>query len=200
LTERIDICNQALSWLGESPITSIDDETTRAHQCKINYAPTRDAVLEAHDWTFAIERFIPAQNVVPPVYGPGIAYDIPPQIIRVIACDNPNNSYDYPFVSKINGREQIDWQLEGDKIICSEAVIHCRGVRRIEEEGRFSPLFVQAFAAKLAFLLAQVVTSDPDIAQNVYAMYDLFIKEAVSRDGIQGRSRQIVNRQLAKSR
>jgi hypothetical protein len=190
----------ALSWLGESPITSIDDETTRAHQCKINYVPTRDAVLEAHDWTFAIERFIPAQNVVPPVYGPGIAYDIPPQIIRVIACDNPNNSYDYPFVSKINGREQIDWQLEGDKIICSEAVIHCRGVRRIEEEGRFSPLFVQAFAAKLSFLLAQVVTSDPDIAKNVYAMYDLFIKEAVSRDGIQGRSRQIVNRQLAKSR
>jgi hypothetical protein len=200
MTERVDICNMALSWLGEAPITSIDDETTRAQQCKISYAPTRDAVLEAHDWTFAVERFIPAQNVVPPVYGPGVAYDIPPQIIRVLSCDNPSDSNSYPFTSKILGREQIDWQLEGDKIICNKDVIWCRGIRRIEEEGRFSPLFVQAFAAKLAFLLAQVITSDPEIAKNVYAMYDLFIKEAVSRDGIQGRSRQIVNRQLAKSR
>ncbi|GAH07981.1 unnamed protein product, partial [marine sediment metagenome] len=77
----------ALSWLGESPITSIDDETDRANQLQINYVPARDATLEAHNWTFAIQRFIPAVNSVTPVYGAGQAFDIPPQILRVIAVD-----------------------------------------------------------------------------------------------------------------
>jgi len=190
----------ALSWLGEAPITSIDDNTDRAQQLQINYVPARDATLEAHDWTFAIERFIPAQNVIVPVYGAGVAYDIPPQILRVISCDRPDSAGNTTFVGKINQKEQIDWQLEGDKIICDEEVIYCRGVRRIEEEGRFSPLFVHAFAAKLAFLLAQNITADPNIAQNVYGMYEQFILEAKSRDGIQGRSKRIRNRQMIKSR
>ena len=197
--ERVDIANLALSWLGERPITSIDDDTDRAHQIQINYVPARDATLEAHDWTFAIQRFIPAQNVVTPVYGAGLAYDIPPQILRVISVDRNEDSSD-AFALPINSREQIDWQLEGDKIICNEDAIYCRGVRRIEEEGRFSPLFVHAFSAKLAFLLAQNITADPNIAQNVYGMYEQFIHEAKSRDGIQGRSRRLSNRSLIKSR
>ena len=198
--ERVDICNMALSWLGESPITSIDDNTDRAQQLQINYVHARDSTLEAHEWTFAIERFIPAQSATPPLYGPGIAYDIPPQIIRVLSVDNPSNASNYPFTSPIGSNEQIDWQLEADKIICNEEVIYCRGIRRIEEEGRFSPLFVHAFAAKLAFLLAQVITADPNIAQNVYGMFDRFIMEAKTRDGLQGRSRRIRQRQLLKSR
>lgn len=198
--ERVDIANMALSWLGSAPITSIDDETDRANQLQINYIPARDATLEAHDWTFAIERFIPAQSATAPVYGAGIAYDIPPQILRVIACDSGDTTGNSTFTSKINQKEQIDWQLEGDKIICDLDVIYCRGIRRIEEEGRFSPLFVHAFAAKLAFLLAQNITSDPNIAQNVYGMYEQFIKEAKSRDGLQGRSMRIRQRRLLKSR
>jgi hypothetical protein len=198
--ERVDIANMALSWLGESPITSIDDETDRANQIQINYVPARDATLEAHNWTFAIERFIPAINAVAPVYGAGVAFDIPPQILRVIAVDDNDAVGNATFTNKINARVQIDWQLEGDKIICNEAVIYCRGVRRIEEEGRFSPLFVHAFAAKLAFLLAQSITSDPNIAQNVYGMYEQFILEAKSRDGLQGRSMRIRNRQMINSR
>ena len=187
----------ALSWLGESPITSIDDETDRANQLQINYVPARDATLEAHNWTFAIQRFIPAINSTPPVYGAGVAFDIPPQILRVIAVDDADTAGNSTFTVKINQREQI----EQDRMAWQEIkVIHCRGIRRIEEEGRFSPLFVHAFAAKLAFLLAQNITSDPNIAQNVYGMYEQFIAEAKARDGLQGRSMRIRNRQLMKSR
>ncbi|GAG49967.1 unnamed protein product, partial [marine sediment metagenome] len=59
MTERIDITNMALSWLGEEPITSLQDDLDRANIMAINYIPARDATLEAHDWSFAIMRFIP---------------------------------------------------------------------------------------------------------------------------------------------
>jgi hypothetical protein len=198
--ERVDICNMALTWIGQETITSVDDDSQRAILCKLNYAPARDATLEAHDWTFAVQRFQPAKNIVPPVYGAGQAFDIPPQILRVIACDQDETVLDPYSTVSINSREQIDWQMEGRQIICNLDVIYCRGIRRIEDEGSFSPLFVLALSAKLAVLLALALSSSTDVRQLVQMQYDEAISEAKSRDGLQGRGKRLRNRTMYKSR
>ena len=166
---------------------------------QINYIPARDATLEAHDWTFAIKRFIPAKNATPPVYGAGQAFDVPPDIIRVVSVDL-NNTYSQTFTPKINSEEQVDWQFERGQIICDQDIVYARGVMRIEEEGRFSPLFVHAFAAKLASLVALNLTASAEIQANMFGLYEQFISEAKSRDAIQGRSRRIRQRRLQKVR
>ena len=200
MTERVDIANQALSWLGESPITSLEDDLDRALQMRINYIPARDATIEAHDWSFAIERFIPPQNAVPPVYGATFAYDIPPNILRVISVDNPKDTSNTDFTLPINSREQLDWVMEDRKVICNADVIHCRGIRRIEQEGMFPPLFVHTLAAKLAFLTALSLTASAEIQGNMAAIYTDFIDTAKASDGRQGRSQRIRQRSLIKSR
>ena len=198
MTERVDICNMALSWLGEDEITSIEDPSTRALQLKINYIPARDATLEAHEWSFAIERFVPGIVSGEPQWGDYNAFSVPAEIIRVLTVDrNTDTGMD---LGRIGGREQLDWVFERNLILCREDVIYCRGIRRIEEEGRFSPLFVHAFAAKLAALVALNLTASAEIQGNMYALYDQFISEAKSRDGLQGRSRRIRSRYLLKSR
>lgn len=198
MTERVDICNMALSWLGEDEITSIEDPSTRALQLKINYIPARDATLEAHEWSFAIERFVPGIVAGQPQWGDYNAFSVPAEIIRVLTVDrNTDTGMD---LGRIGGREQLDWVFERNLILCREDVIYCRGIRRIEEEGRFSPLFVHAFAAKLAALVALNLTASAEIQGNMYALYDQFISEAKSRDGLQGRSRRIRSRYLLKSR
>jgi hypothetical protein len=198
----VDIANLALTWLGESPITSLEDDLDSARIMSINYVPARDATLEAHDWSFAMERFIPPLNAVPPVYGASAAFDIPPNILRVIAVDDPKtaNPTSGIYTPIINSKEQLDWQFENRQVICNEEVIHCRGIRRIEQEGLFSPNFVQAFAAKLAFLCALPLTSSASIQANMKMIYDEFILIAKSRDGLQGRSKRLRNRTLQKSR
>jgi hypothetical protein len=197
--ERVDICNMALSFLGENPITSIDDDSNNAQQLKIQYVPARDATLEAHDWTFAIKRFIPASNAVPPVYGATYAFDVPSDILRVLSVDR-QDSYSTVFTPRIDSEEQIDWQFEERQVICDLEIIYCRGLRRIEDEGLFSPLFVQAFAAKLAVYLALNLTSATDIRESMRIQYDEAISEAKARDGLQGRSKRIRNRSFAKAR
>jgi hypothetical protein len=192
----------ALTWLGEEPITSLEDDLDRAQIMSINYIPARDATLEAHDWSFAIMRFIPPKNSIPPVYGAGSAFDIPTNILRVISVDDPKTA-DFStgvYTPTINAKEQLDWVFENRQIICNEEVIHCRGIRRIETEGLFSPNFVQAFAAKLAFLCAMNLTSSASIQANMMQMYTDFILVAKSRDGLQGRSKRLRNRTLLKSR
>ena len=177
----------------------MDDDLKSARQMQINYIPARDATLEAHDWTFAIKRFIPAKNATPPVYGAGQAFDVPSDILRVIAVDL-NNTYSQTFTPKINSEEQIDWQFERGQIICDQDIVYARGVQRIEEEGRFSPLFVHAFAAMLASLTALNLTASAEIQANMFGLYEKFISEAKARDGIQGRSRRIRHRRLQKVR
>ena len=190
----------ALTWLGEEAITSLEDDLDRARIMSINYSPARDATLEAHDWSFAIERFIPPLNATAPVYGATMAFDIPPNIIRVIAVDNPKDTSNTDFTLPINSREQLDWVFERRQVICNAEVIHVRGIRRIEQEGLFSPNFVQAFAAKLAFLCALSLTASSTIQANMMQLYTDFIKVAKSRDGQQGRSQRLRQRSLIKSR
>lgn len=199
MSERIDIVNMALGMIGEDPISSLEDETNTAIQAKIQYIPARDSTLEAHDWTFAVERFMPAKLTAEPIYGASSYFSIPTNIIRVIACDNVSSSALSNTVS-INSREQIDWQLEGRNIICNEEVVYARGIRRVEDEGIFSPLFVQAFAAKLAMLMALNLTASSDILDKATGMFQFFMDQAKSRDGLQGRSRRIRNRSMQKAR
>ena len=201
MTERVDIANLALSWLGEQDITSLEDDTNRSHQMKINYIPARDATLEAHEWSFAIERFIPAKLAANPVYGINSAFSVPPEILRVLTVErntaDPTNSF---LTGRIGGNEQLDWVLEGGLILCNQDVIYCRGIRRVEQEGKFSPLFVHALAAKLAFLTATNLSASAAIQENMLQLYVGFIHEAKSRDGLQGRSRRLRDRTLMKSR
>jgi hypothetical protein len=198
MTERVDIANQALLWMGEDVITSFEDESVRANIMKVNYIPTRDGVLESHEWSFAIERWIPGKLTDDPIYGGLNAFSVPPEILRVLTVER---RYDTPAINnKIGSYEQLDWVLEYDRILCNEEVIHCRGIRRIEQEGRFSPLFVQAFAAKLAALTALSLTASVEIQANMYALFDRFMATAKSRDGLQGRSKRLRSRWTYKSR
>ena len=195
MSERIDIVNMALGFLGEQPLTSIDDEGNVADQVQIQYIPARDAALEAHDWSFAIERFLPGKLAQAPVYGPSAAFAVPVNILRVIACDNPTNSTANTG-APIDSNEQIEWKMEGGNIVCNEDVVYARGIRRIEDEGSFSPLFVQAFAAMLASVLAINLTASADIQARVNAQFERFIQLAKTRDGLQGRSNRLRQRRV----
>jgi hypothetical protein len=200
LTERIDVVNQALTYLGEDAITSLVDDADRARIMAIHYETSRDATLESADWSFAIFRFIPPLNATPPVYGASAAFDIPTNILRMVSVDNPKDTSNSDFSLPINSREQLDWVFERRQVICNQDVIHCRGIRRIEEEGLFSPNFVQTFAAMLAFKCALALTASAEIQANMMGMYTAFLKIAKSRDGQQGRSQRLRQRTLNKSR
>lgn len=200
MSEKIIIANMALSWLGEEEITSLEDDLDRARIMKTNYIPARDATLEAHEWSFAIRRFVPAKLEETPPYGVAYAFHVPSDILRVISVDPNQQDDSKPWRQPINSAEQLDWVIEGGNILCNEDAIYCRGIRRVEDEGSFSPLFDHALAAKLASLTAVAITASAEIQANMFGLYDNFIREAKSRDGLQGRSKRIRARTLLKVR
>ena len=60
-----DVCNEALSLLGQAEIGNIDDGSVNANRCKAFYSNTVDAVLRSHRWGCA--RFFAelAETAVP---------------------------------------------------------------------------------------------------------------------------------------
>ncbi len=201
MSTKIEIINIALALLSANLITSVEDDNDEARLSKLHYEPARDATLEAQEWTFARKRFLPARNAVDPIFGYGKAYDIPSEILRVVSCDRidrpPGN---FTPGDRTYQPEQVDWIVEDRQILTNEDKIYGRGIQRVESEGKFSPLFVHAFAAKLAVLMALPLTQSNTIATNMTGLYTAFIKEAKTRDGMQGRSKRIRNRALVQAR
>jgi hypothetical protein len=200
MSERIDVVNIALNLLGEAPITSIDDDSDSARAMKVNYIHSRDATLEAHTWTFAMKRFIPAKLAESPEFGPPNAFAIPSDILRVTSVWDEERHWRKSFSSRSVDRDQAQWDIESRTIVTDSDPIFCIGIRRIDDEGIYSPLFVQAFAAQLAFMCAYLVTESNQKVSTMAALYEQRINDARSRDGQQGRNRRIRNTSLTRSR
>jgi len=192
MTERIDICNLALGWIGANTITGLEDETDEARQCLNNYALARDATLEAYDWSFAMTRFTPALSGFTPDWGFSYQFSIPSNIMRVVSV-GPNKEIFWEH-------EQDKWVVESGFIMADSPDIFCRGIRRVNDEGIYSALFAHALAAKLGTLLALTLTQSHTIMEKMAGMYGSMVSEAKSRDGLQGRSRRIRNRSMNKAR
>ena len=183
MASEVGICNQALIWVGGSLITSLSDNTTEARVCNAVYADVRDAVLEAHDWTFAIARRNLPVSATSPENGYANAFPIPSDILRV---------------TDVNDGE--DWRVEGDSIVTNEGSCKIRAVAQITDPNRFSSLFVQALAARLAADLAIPISQSRELQRQHYSIYENKLAEAVANDGMQGKSRRITSSWLRGSR
>lgn len=62
---EIEAANLALGEIGEPPIGTFNDRTTRARKCALWFGTVRDDTQRAHDWGFNAAWFVPAMNPVP---------------------------------------------------------------------------------------------------------------------------------------
>lgn len=186
---EVSICNQALSYLGGNRITSLDDDSTEAQLCKDNYENLRDSVLEAADWSFAIQRFTQVPLVDAPTYGYTAAFQKPATVLRIL-----NDIYS----SADESVRVKSWAMEDNKILCDESTIYFRAVCRVTDPAKFSTLFSQALAARIAAELSRPITNKND--KTLWELYSRKLNEAISNDGLQGVNQEIHKGRLITSR
>jgi len=140
-------------------------------------------VLEARNWTFAIGRYDLPKAQTGPVNGPANAFPIPPDVLRVV---------------EVVGN--YEWRVEGDGIVTNEDAVSIKAVVRVTDPNRFSALFVQALAARLAADLAIAMTQSRELQKQHYLIYEAKLDEATANDGMQGTSRRVTSNWLQASR
>ena len=199
----VAICNLALGWLGGDLIISLDDPSVEAKLCKANYELLRDAVIEEREWTFAVKRLEPAGLVAGPLYGFDKAFQIPPEVIRVLQVSRAGEVIDGTIIEGSflsatrggtgTGREtRIEWNREADMIFANNSDrIFIRALIRIEDTTKYSPSFDQALAARLAMELAIPITNSRTLQKDMASLYVEKMRLAAATDGMQGRSQNV---------
>ena len=186
------IANQALTAVGASIVTNISDDNTEANIVKVHYDASRDAVLEAREWTFAIKRASLAQLAEGPEWGFAFAYQLPADTIRVIVARQANPE-------RVNFRDlanPMDWAREGNTIVCDSNNVRIRYIARITDPVRFSSGFVYALAARLAYEISVGITQSSKMQENMWQLYETKLAQAAATEGMQGRSQVVRSSKL----
>jgi hypothetical protein len=201
MSSEVSICNQALSWLGANLIISLDDATVEGQLCKANYSLLRDAVIEEGKWTFATERFKLLPDTVSPVYGYSAKFRLPSTVFIVIEATVYNAATNnHQGAQGANGVSDLNWRREGDFIVCNESQIYCKCIVQVIDPKKFTRMFTQALAARIAFELAVPLTESKAKEKTMGVKYLSYIDSALAVDGQQGKSDRLRGRSLNKVR
>lgn len=186
----INICNQALFEVGANTITSLLDQSVEARACSAIFDTSRDAVLEAREWTFAVTRRTLAKSATPPEFGATSKFKIPNDCIRVLEC------FEYGSHSS-SGRAQNElyWTREGEYIHADCDVLSVRYLARIEDPNKFSPSFIKALVMYLASELSIPIQRSKSLQETKYSLFTERL-QAANVDGMQGRVQRIRSSRL----
>lgn len=165
-----DIANMALGILVEAPIISLDDDNKAARLLSLHYETTRQSELMKNSWSFAIFRVeLEAEDDAPTgeVYRYG--YLVPEDALRVLPLTDTGEAQG----------ARIPFKQEGGLILTNYSAPRLvRYIANLTDPADWDPLFIEAFAARLAMKVAMPLTNKPSVLQGAQLVYNEAISEA----------------------
>lgn len=184
MATEVSICSNALRRLGDSPITSLTEDSERGRLCNAFYEPSRDAILRSHTWNFAINRANLAKLSTAPAFEYANQFALPtdPFCLRVLKMEFE----DYEFkIENLAGQGRVLLTDEGEaKIIY---------IARVTDPSLFDSMFVDVLTAKLAVDLAYPITNSTTLQAQMQKLFERKLSEARSLDSTEGSTDSIIS-------
>ena len=175
MASEVDICNIALSNLGERPITARNDQNQRARACDNRFNDVRDLVLRSHVWNCALKREQLTSSATAPVWGYSVAYPKPAKMLRLISV----KENEYPF------------KIEGENIVTNSTSLNILYIEQVTDTAKYDALLIQAIALRLATEIAQDITGKTQLKEALMRKYREVMSEARSADAAEGTPQKI---------
>lgn len=184
MTTEVSICSNALRKLGDSPITSLTENSERARLCNALYEPARDSLLRSHAWNFAITRAALSQISSTPAFEYSHQYALPtdPFCLRVLKMEFD----DYEFkIENLAGQGRV--------LLTNEGTANIIYIAKITDPKLFDSIFVDTLTAKLASEMAYPITNSAALQKEMEKVYKLKLTEARSIDSTEGFTDDIIS-------
>lgn len=188
----IQICNIALGWLSGNRITTLDDGTVEADLCKDNYDVSKQAILEAVDWTFARKRaeLTPkTQEIVGADYGQ--VFDLPADCLVIRQVSEDGSWADWQIVS---------YELEARQLYADSDKLYIKYTASDIAEANYSSKCMHLIASQLAADICNVLTGSTKIEDTLRRKVDYLINQAAGEDGVQTTPKRAVANRLTRRR
>lgn len=175
----IDICNYALRNIGETPVTSLDDETKSARACSDLWVPTRDYVQSLFEWPECLSRVTLVEASSPPNHEWENKFQLPSDFLRVVAIYEHDTFYD-------------DWRLEGGYILTNHSSVKLLYIKKNSDPTTWSPFLLQCTTYRLAADLCLSLSARTDRREQ---MEQLFWNTLIHAKGRHAMSQRPIKRQ-----
>lgn len=164
---EIAVCNRGLQKIGENQITSFDDPSKEARECKRLYSYARDTLQRLYLWNFCKKRAVLAALASPPnTTEYARQFSLPQDFVRLIDV-------------------QVDekWSLEGGVILTNaKSPLYVIYSARVTDTTLFDPLFTESLAAYIAVELAEVFTQDRFKRESLFNQFNILLSQAKATD------------------
>ncbi|HCU2526434.1 TPA: hypothetical protein OUK38_002988 [Enterobacter hormaechei] len=171
MTSSVSICSNALLALGAHPINDFDEDTDHARLCANLYPTVRNKLLRAHPWNCAIKRVVLSPVSGAPVFGYGYQFSLPGDLIRVLSVGEP--------------QDEIDYRIEGSRMLANVDVIRLRYIYRNEDEDEstWDAALVDVAEMMMQSKLAYAVTGSASLRDSLAQEASFLLKQAKAVDG-----------------
>jgi hypothetical protein len=167
---QVSICNLALIRCGAARISSISQDTKTAVALNAIWDMSRDIVMAAHPWNFAIKRDTLAPTATTPEYGYDYEYDLPSDCLRLLREEDSD----------------VEYVVEDSKILSDESELIVSYIYRNENENSWSPGFANALAWYLVVQIGFTLTQQTKLVESAEKAYKLALAEARYVDASEG--------------
>lgn len=170
----VKICNIALSLTGESKrissLTDLESETARI--CNLHYEHTRDSLLEAFTFNFAMKGAELSKDAgSDPVGEYNNLFQIPTDCLRVVELYNSRSLY----------------EVKGDLLFVNDGTAKIKFISKETNPTKFSTLFIEAFARMLAANMSEQITGSRERRAQLLAEFEPIWRKAKMRDSQENR-------------
>lgn len=170
MATEVDICNIALTNLGEAKIVSLTEATERARLSNLRYPDVRDAVLRSHPWNCATKRAKLTRSTVTPAFGYLYQYSLPFDCLRILGTHDSLLSY----------------QIEGKYLLTDETTMYVKYIAQLTDTSDIDSNLIQAIGLRLAWELAEPLTGRIELKREMWGKYVEVIAEARGIDASEG--------------
>jgi len=177
MTSKTDICNGALSLIGQEFITDFDtDISEEGDQCRVLYERSRRVLLTRQPWRFAQKTVALTQDVVAVNSLYTYSFQIPSDFLSMTFTDLDDMGE--PYV------------IEGQKLLTNFSAVILTYTHDAVQEGLYSPGFYRTFEYLLASRMAYPLTKDKALAKEMLSTYEVVFAEEANVDSINGARNQ----------
>lgn len=193
MASAVDICNEALSHLGDgATVSSIDppEGSAQAEHCARFYHSSLASLLEMHPWSFTTRRASLAQLANPTTTW-AYAYAVPLNTVNLLAVIASDATNDYSLEGSSSGeytpqRFVVESNDQGEEIILTnQANAVARYTVFVADPAKFTPMFSETLGWFLASKLAgPVIMGDSGRKAAVSCMQTamMWLGKAISSD------------------
>lgn len=169
MTTSVSIASNALLMLGAQPINDFNEDSDRARLASNLYEPARDLLLRSHPWNCAIKRVVLSPDTDAPAFGYSYQFTLPGDWLRTLSVGDYGN--------------EIDYRIEGRKILADDSVLKLRYIFRNDQESTWDTMLIDAMTKTMSATMAYAITQSTSKEELEFKKLEMALKQARAVDG-----------------